>query len=170
MLSSWRSRAKHHPELPRAAGLLDLDPDAKKAAKDWNEVPSNVISARCFKLPTPPHMYPVFQAGFNVPIVLETLYDRDAWIWANGRGHLQTRYIPDVIPSELNNRIIAEETRLDDHLQEDWEIFVKKEFRREGKGPMSRYLSRRPDNEFRDRFSMLEPLITNIVAYLFPDA
>lgn len=168
MLSSWRSRVKHHAELPRAAGLLDLDPDAIKAAGEWNKVPGNVESAKCFKLPKPPHIIPIFQAHFTVPVVLETLYDRDAWVWAEGRGYLTARHIPDVIHRDLNNRIIAGETTLDDHLHEDWSIFVKKEVLQEGKGPMSRYFSRISDEEFRERFSFLEPLVNDIVAYLFP--
>lgn len=169
MLSSWRSRAKHHSELPRAAGLLDLDPDAKKAAKAWNEVPSNVNSAKCFKVPKPPHIIPVFRAGFNLPVVLETLYDRDAWEWAEKKGYLKNRHIPNIISAELNNQIISEETRLDDHLEDDWAIYVKKDFLQEGKGPMSRYFSRIPDEEFRNRFAFLEDLVNEIIMYLFPD-
>lgn len=169
MLLSWRSRAKHHPELPRAAGILDLDPDAKKAAREWNEIPTNVLSTKCFRLPTPQHIIPVFQAGFSVPVVLETLYDLDAWRWAENRGHLKNRHIPAVIPAELNNRIIAEETKLNDHLQDDWAIFVKKEFIQAGKRPMARHLSARPDNEFRTRFSCLEELVHDIEDYLFAE-
>jgi hypothetical protein len=37
MLQSWRSRAKHHPELPKAAGLLDLT-RSEDALKNWNNV------------------------------------------------------------------------------------------------------------------------------------
>ena len=59
MLQSWRSRTKHHPELPKAAGLLDLDPEAKIAINKWNEVPGNIKSAKCFKLPTPTHIIPI---------------------------------------------------------------------------------------------------------------
>ncbi len=73
MLQSWRSWAKHHPELPKAAGLLDLDPEAKKALQKWNDVPANIESAKCFSLPTPPHLVPALGAGFRVPVVLECL-------------------------------------------------------------------------------------------------
>ena len=167
MLSSWRNRAKHHPELPRAAGLLDLDPDARKAAKEWNEVPKNILSAKCFKIPKPPHIIPVLQAGFSVPVVLETLYDLDAWTWADEHGHLTRRHISDVIPSQLSDKIIAGETCLDDHLQDNWAIFVKKEFMQSGKGPLSRHFANRPNEEFRRRFSFLEELVTEIETYLF---
>lgn len=168
MLSSWRSRAKHHRELPRAAGLLDLDPDAIKAATAWNEVQDNVNSAKCFKIPKPPHIIPILRAGFKLPVVLETLYDRDAWMEAERRDFLTKRYLPNVIPGDLNSQIITGEARLEDHLQENWGIFVKMEFHQAGKGPMSRYLSGIPDDKFRDRFSCLEQLVNEIVTYLFP--
>lgn len=79
------------------------------------------------------------------------------------------RNIPDVIQKELNNRIITEETKLSDHLNDDWAIFVLKEFSQDSKGAMSRHFSEKPDNEFRDRFSCLEQLILEINSYLFPE-
>ena len=168
MLLSWRSRAKHHDTQPRAAGLLDLDPDAGRAARTWNEAPGNVESAKCFTLPTPPHLFPVLQSHFSIPVVLESLYDRDAWTWADRRGFLGARNLISVIPAELNTQIIAGETTLDEHLCDDWAIFVRKEFTQEGKGPMARYFSRRPDNEFHDRFLFMEQLVAEIISYLFP--
>ncbi|NKI59618.1 ATP-binding protein [Labrenzia sp. PO1] len=169
MLQSWRSRAKHHPELPRAAGILDLDPEAKTALKKWNEVGDNIRSAKCFKLPTPPHLFPVFDAGFHVPVVLECLYDKAAWEWADGRGHLKSRDVPSVISSELNNQIVNAETTLDEHLHDDWAIFVKKEFEQAGKGPIARHYANKNEDDFRDRMPFMEPLVSQIVAYLFPE-
>ncbi|PJE33749.1 recombination protein F [Pseudooceanicola marinus] len=169
MLQSWRSQAKHHQELPRAAGLLDLDPEAKTALKNWNDVPENIKSAKCFKLPTPPHLIPVLQAGFRVPVVLECLYDKEAWAWADGRGHLRARNVPGVISNELNNQIVNAETTLDEHLHDDWAIFVKKEFQQLGKAPMARHFAHKSDHDFRARMPFMEPLITEIVAYLFPE-
>ncbi|SFS20050.1 ATP-dependent nuclease [Yoonia litorea] len=169
MLRSWRSRAKHHPELPRAAGLLDLDPEAKTASKLWNEVPDNIKSAKCFKLPTPPHIVPIFQAGLHMPVVLECLYDRQAWEWAEGRGHLKPRHLPGVIPAELNQRIVAGETTLDDNLDDDWAIFVKREFEQGGKRPMAQHYANKEDDDFRGRMPFMENLINEIVGYLFPE-
>ncbi len=169
MLQSWRSKSKHHPELPKAAGVLDLDPEARNAIKKWNSVPDNIRSAKCFKLPTPPHFHPLLQAGFNVPIVLECLYDRPSWEWAYERTHLKRRDITGVISKELNNQIVSAETTLDEHLQDDWAIFVKWEFEQAGKGPMARHYARKNDDDFRTRMYFLEPTITEIVAYLFPE-
>ena len=169
MLQSWRAKAKHHPELPKAAGLLDLDEEAKSALKNWNGVPDNIKSARCFKLPMPQHLIPAYQAGFHVPVVLECLYDKEAWEWADVRGHLRVRHIPNVISKELNNQIVNAETTLENHLHDDWAIFVKKEFDQVGKSPMARHYAKKTDEEFRVRMPFIEPLIVQIVAYLFPE-
>ncbi|MDU8928314.1 AAA family ATPase [Alisedimentitalea sp. MJ-SS2] len=169
MLQSWRSRAKHHPELPKAAGLLDLDPEAKTAIKQWNDVPDNIKSAKCFKLPTPPHIVPIFQAGLRMPVVLECLYDRPAWEWAQGQGHLKTRHLPGVIPADLNQRIVAGETTLDENLHDDWAIFVKHEFEQAGKRSMAQHFASKEDDDFRARMPFIEPLVQQITAYLFPE-
>ena len=168
MLLAWRSTAKHNPDLPRAAGLLDQDDEAKKAAREWNKLPDNVKSAKCFKLPTPAHLMPVLQAGFRVPIVLDTIYNREAWEWADRRGHLTDRDIHKVIQPRLANRILAGEATLDEHLDEAWAVFVKKEFVQAGKGPMARYFSRKNDDQFRAALPFLEPLISEVMGYLFP--
>ncbi|RLJ59107.1 AAA15 family ATPase/GTPase [Litoreibacter meonggei] len=170
MLQSWRSRAKHHPELPKAAGLLDLDPEAQAAITNWNGVAGNTKSAKCFRLPTPTHLIPALQAGFSVPIVLECLYDRDAWEWADGRNHLKVRHVPSVISKELNNQIVTGQTALDDHLDDAWAIFVKKDFEQAGKMPMARHFSNKSNDDFRARLPFLAPLIDSIVDYLFPAA
>ncbi|WP_163392677.1 ATP-dependent nuclease [Enterovibrio norvegicus] len=169
MLQSWRNQAKHHPELMRAAGLLDLDPEAIKAAKAWNGIPENIHSAKCFKLPKPQHIIPILQAGFSIPVVLETIYDHNAWLWAEENNHLQERNILTVIPSDLNSRIIAGDTTLNESLQEEWGIYIRKEFNKAGKGPMSRHFCNKSEQEFRERFSCLEQLMLNIEAYLFQE-
>ena len=137
-------------------GLVDQDLEAKKAASEWNKLPDNVKSAKCFKLPTPPHLVPVLRAGFRVPIVLETIYNREAWDWADENGHLTNRDFQKVLKPDLNNRIIAEETTLDEHLGEEWAIFVKKEFAQVGKGPMARHFFQKDDEEFRSALPVLE--------------
>ena len=168
MLLAWRSTAKHNPDLPRAAGLVDQDEDARRAANEWNRLPNNIKSAKCFKLPTPPHLFPVLQAGFKVPIVLECMFDGDAWELAERRGHLTNRDMHKIVPRELGNRIIAGETTLDEQLDEAWAVFVKKEFVQAGKGPMARHISEKNDEDFRAMLPFLEPLIVEVVAYLFP--
>jgi hypothetical protein len=146
-----------------------LDPDARQAANAWNSVPRNVESAKCFKLPTPPQLIPALQAGFRVSVVLESLYDLDAWRWAESQGHLEDSRLSSVVPEVLLNRIVAGETTLDENLEDGWALFVKKQVNQAGKAAMSRYLSNRPDDEFRGRFAFLESLVQEIVDYLFPN-
>ena len=169
MLSGWRSTAKHRPEMPRAAGLVDLDKDALCAWREWNRVPANVQSAKCFKLPMPNHLHRPRQARFCIPVVLETLYDRDAWIWAKGRGHLEPQDLVSIIPAQLNQRIVVGETALDEHLHDDWAIYVWHKVTQTGKRRLAQHFSRKNDDEFRERLACLEPLVNEIVAYLFPD-
>ena len=169
MLLAWRSMAKHDRNLKRAAGIVDRDNDAVRAANEWNCVHRNVESAKCFKLPTPLHIRPALQAGFRIPIVLETLYDREAWEWAEGRNFLTSRDKRNVIPTELSNRIVDGETTLDAHLSQEWEIFVRREFVQSGKGPMARYFAGRADTEFSSRFVVLREWVEEIVTYLFPE-
>ena len=168
MLLAWRNTAKHNPNLPRVAGLVDQDEEAKKAASEWNKISDNLKSAKCFKLPTPPHLFPVLRAEFRVPIVLETIYSREAWEWADGRGYLTNRSFHKVLKPDLNNSIVAQETTLDQHLEDEWAIFVKKEFVQAGKGRMAQHFFQKTDNEFRVALPFLESLVTEIVAYLFP--
>ena len=169
MLSAWRSIAKHNPELPRAAGLVDRDDEGNMAARKWNEMPGNVKSAKCFLLPVPPHLVPVLKANFNVPVILETIYNRQAWEWAEQRGYLIDRKIHNVIHPKLADRILAGKTALDEQLDEAWAIFVKKDFNQAGKLPVARYFSNIDDKKFSKLMPFLKPMVSDIVAYLFTD-
>ena len=173
MLQSWRSRAKHYPELPKAAGLLDFDPEAKSACTKWNQVNGNVKSAKCFTLGktfTPPHIIPIFQAGFRVPMVLECIYDRQTWEWAEKKGHLRARDLTKVIPPDLLRDIIDGKIKRDDILNDTWAIFVKSEFKQEGKLPMAHHFYKMKSDDFRARLPFLETLVNEIILYLFPDS
>ena len=170
MLSSWTGVAKHTPHALRAAGLVDLDPDATKAAGKWNKVPANVRYAKCFKIETPPHIVPAYQCGFRVPIVLETLYGPEAWRWADGNGYLVDRAdLWKLLPRELHRRILNNETTLAQHLKPGWDIYVRREFHPHRKVPMAEHISGKPDAEFRQQLAVLKPVVDKIVAYLFPE-
>ena len=168
MLLSWRSRGKHHSGQLRAAGLLDSDSAAKKAANNWNSAPGNVDSAKCFKLPSPPHLLPALKQGFPVPIVLECLYNPQAWNWAEQQGYLGNRDLTGILPAALSSQILSGLTTLDEQLHRDWAVFIKKQFIPRTKTIMARHFANKPDDEFRALFQFLEPLIEDVVAYLFP--
>jgi len=168
MMKAWRHQAKHHPELPRAAGLLDQDEKAKK--EKWNGGKGNVKSVKCFQLSPPPHLYKALNAGFRVPVVLETLYDKKAWEWADEQGHLAERDPCDFVPKNLFNLIANNKSILKDHLDKDWAIYVEKTFLQEGKMPMAKHFAGKSDDEFRQRLACLENLVTEIVSYLKPQS
>lgn len=156
-----------NPEYPRAAGLLDLDKEGRGTASDLNKDNQRKQWGRCFNIPTPPHIKPILQAGYTVPVVLETLYDQKAWEWAESQGFLEDQGILDVIPAELNTRIIKGETKFEENIEDEWAIFVLKKFNQGGKGPAAQHFSEMDDDKFRERFPFLEPLIKEIVSYLF---
>ncbi len=168
-LMGWAAVAKHTPDTPRAAGLVDRDSDARAAANEWNGGPRNTQFAKCMRLRAPEHLYPVLDAGFEVPVVLETLYDRRAWEWAEQKGYLADRPLLKSVPDELANRLLNQETTLSDNLHADWEIYVRRQFKQEGKRPVARYFARRPDEEFRERLPCLQEVVEEIVTYLFPE-
>lgn len=167
MLRGWRSVAKHNGAMGRAAGIVDGDEDAISARRKWNQVNSNVVSAKCFQLPYPGHMHPALDAGFRIPADLELLYDREAWEWAEENQLLEARKLSKFIPTIVNEQIIEGTSTLDDSLGEEWSIFVKNRFTQRGKLSMAEHFSEMDDEEFRERMSCLEALVTDMVDYLF---
>ena len=109
MLSSWKGQVNQNSKLHKAAGILDQDPEARKALRKWNEASGNTKAAKCFKLPTPDHLKDALRNSINIPIVLESLYDKEAWEWAKNHRYLQKRSLARVLPEEVNNEILAKE-------------------------------------------------------------
>lgn len=168
MLMGWSAVAKHTPRATRAAGLVDLDPRAKTAADNWNAEVANVRYAKCITLSKPGHILPALQAGFRVPVVLETLYDRDAWEWAEDKGYLVDRVgLPSIVPQALLQELLVDGS-LVDHLDAGWDIYVLRQFHHERKRSMARHFARKTNVEFRERLASLEVVVDNIISYLFP--
>ena len=168
MLIGWRHVAKHDLEKPRAAGIVDKGDDEKNACNKYNDAIGNTDSAKCFMLTPSPHIHGVFQNRFNIPVDLESLYDREAWEWADEKGFLEKRKLQPVLPEDTSERIINNETTLDQVLNKDWAIFVRRKFSQDGKMAMARYFHNMEDDKFRNRMCCLEPLVQEILAYLFP--
>ena len=167
MLRGWRSVAKHNEEMGKAVGIVDGDDDAINARRKWNEVNSNVVSAKCFQLPYSDHMHAALDAGFRIPADLELLYDREAWEWAQENELLEARKLSKFIPTVVNEQIIEGTCTLGDSLGEEWSIFVKNRFTQQGKRLMAEHFSEKDDEEFRERMNCLEALLNDMVTYLF---
>ena len=170
MLGAWTAIAKHTPSTPRAAGLVDRDPAAKKAADEWNKESKNIQHAKCFKLKTPCHIIPVLEHRFGIPVVLETIYDHAAWKWAETNGYLIKRNnLWSILPCNLRENILENNTTLEEHLEPDWEIYVRREFSQRGKSLMAQCFAQKTDEDFRKRLPCLKQDVDDIVAYLFPE-
>ena len=169
MLKASIGAAIFNPALAPAAGLFDLDQEGQKATKHFDNEKNSNGRVKCFNIPTPPHIEPVLQAGYTIPVVLETLYDQKAWEWAESQGFLEDRKISEVISSELNEQILNGKIGSNEHLKDEWAIFVRKEFNQTGKGAMAHHFAEIEDEQFRERFPFLEPLVEEIVSYLFPE-
>lgn len=76
-LIGWRSQHKHHPERPKAVGIVDGD--AGQARGDFNKQPDNVKSAKCFVYPAPANLRAARATHFVIHASLETLYPREVW-------------------------------------------------------------------------------------------
>ena len=168
MLQGWRSVNKRIVEAPRAAGLVDGDEDAARARSEWNRVEDNVLSAKCFQLQAPAHLHRPLRLGFRIPLDLEALYDHQAWLWAEENGRLENRDRLDrIIPEELNQRILLDDSTLLETLEDDWSIYVLKQFSQGAKMPTARYYNDMNDADFRIRMACVEGLVNDIIAYLF---
>ena len=169
MLISWGNAAKHNLRPLKAAGLVDLDPEAKKAAREWNAGTRNTNFAKCFTIKMPCHIVPAYQHQFKIPIVLETLYGLEAWRWADSHGYLMDREnLSAILPRKLHQRILKGETTLLEHLAPDWDIYVLREFHPQRKIAAAQHFAQKPDTEFREQLAALKSVVDEIVGYLFP--
>lgn len=170
MLQGWRAVQKHHPDRPKAVGILDGDADAKNALSKWNSDQNNIKSCKCFKYPAPKHLYPALHAGYNVPITLETLYSPHIWSDALDEQKLTKRDLEQVLPKAIKDQLYEGTISLSDIATEEWGNFVLWDFDFEAKIPTARKIARQKDAEFSQAFPELKNLVEEIIRYLFPEA
>jgi hypothetical protein len=164
MLSGWRSQHKHHPERPKAVGIVDGDAVAEK--NQFNKQPDNIMSAKCFCFPTPAHLRGALAVGFRVPVTLEVLYPRDVWLDANRRRHLDLRDSSKIYPADLTNRIIRGEAQPGDGLNDDWAIFVTHDFNAHQKIATARRLCGASDDACRVTLANFQPILAEALNFL----
>lgn len=164
LLIGWRSQHKHHPTRPKAAGIVDGD--AGEAQKEFNKLPDNVKSAKCFAYPAPANLRAARAAHFKVYASLETLYPEDVWVEAKRKNHLIRRDLAKVCPPDLINRIILGETKIDEMLDPAWAYLVKEDFASEYKISTAERLCRQTDDQCRVNLANFEPLIKNVLDFL----
>jgi hypothetical protein len=164
MLSGWRSQHKHHPDRPKAAGIVDGDASEERAA--FNRQKDNVLSAKCFLYPTPAHIQRARAAGFKVHATLETLYPRAVWAYAERCGHLERRDPSKVYPSSLIRQIVQGEVEPSAGLDPEWEIFVTHDFSGERKISTARRLSQESDDACRDSLAAFESVLRDALRFI----
>lgn len=164
MLMGWRSQHKHHPERPKAVGIVDGD--AGQAKANFNRQSDNVKSAKCFVYPAPANLRAARAANFDIYASLETLYPREVWANAAQRGKLVRRNAVKVCHPDLANRIILGEARLEDELHPDWAYLVTHEFATEHKVLIAERLCRQQDDQCRATLANFEPLLRDALAFL----
>ncbi len=164
MLSGWRSQHKHHPERPKAVGIIDGDAAAEKNA--FNVQPDNIKSAKCFVYPTPAVLRAPLHAGFRIFATLETLYPITVWQDALGRNHLAPRSPQKVYPSSLVDRILLGEVALKEGLDPAWAIFVTHDVDNDHKIGTAQRLCREGDEAGRITLQNFEPVLRDALTFL----
>lgn len=168
MLIGWRSQHKHHPERPKAVGIVDGD--AGHARTEFNKQPDNVRSAKCFVYPAPANLRAARQAHFDIYASLESLYPQSIWTEAEGKDHLVRRDPGKVCHRDLINRIIAGDTTFDSELDPAWAYLVKSEFAAEHKIPTAERLCKQTDAQCRVTLANFQPLLKEVLEFLDVEA
>ena len=164
MLIGWRSQHKHHPERPRAVGIVDGD--AGQAKTEFNKQPDNVKSAKCFVYPAPANLRAARAAHFDVHASLETLYPMTVWADAGAKNRLVRRDPARVCHPALVNRILLGETTFEDELHQDWAYLVRDDFAPEHKIPTAQRLCQQADQNCRITLANFEPLLRETLTFL----
>ena len=109
------------------------------------------------------------EAGFDVGIDFELMYDRKVWLWAKKNNKLEARSVGSVVPAELTQRVLLGDTELRDHLDDEWAIFVLHKFSQRAKSQVARYICEWDEREFKIRMKEFQPLVSEIATYLTRD-
>jgi len=164
MLIGWRSQHKHHPERPKAVGIVDGDAGQEKL--NFNAQPDNVKSAKCFVYPAPANLRAAKAAHFNVHASLETLYPVAVWKDAGAKNRLAKRHPGKVCHPDLVNRILLGETTFEEQHHADWGYLVRHDFKPEQKITTAQRLCQQADQECRTTLANFQPLLRDALAFL----
>jgi hypothetical protein len=168
MLVAWRSLHKHHPDGPKASGIVDNDEVGKNVKNKWNKGDGNTQSCKCFEYGTPVHLRSALQARFKIPITLETLYPKEIWDRALRKGYLVERSLTDILPTEIREKILKGESTVVEHIAEaEWGIYARYDFDNDYKKRVASYIAQQSDQEAREFLLNFEALVHKVTEYLF---
>lgn len=164
MLIGWRSQHKHHPNRPKAAGIVDSD--ANESRVKFNKEASNICSAKCFVYPKVPPLQASHAAGFKIPATLETLYPQEIWAYAKMHGHLKSRDMLKVYPEDLTRKILEGKRKPREGLDPSWAIYADYDFAADKKITTARRLCSATDDICRGTLAEFEPILRDVLLYL----
>lgn len=164
MLVGWRSKHKHYPERPKAVGIVDGDADQQK--NDFNRIPDNIKSAKCFCYPKPHHIRGALQSGFRLSVDLEALYRPEMWGWASENNHLEPRERRNIYPPGLIEQIMAGDVEPHTGLDDNWSIYVQFKFKLGSKIVCADHLAAKNDDDCYVELAPFESLLRDVLSYL----
>ena len=164
MLVGWRSQHKHHPQRPKAVGIVDGDAAQEKV--DFNAQPDNVKSAKCFVYPALANVRAAKAAHFNVHATLETLYPVAVWTDARAKNRLEKRNLGKVCHPDLVSRILLGETTFEEQLHDDWAYLVRDDFKPDHKITTAQRVCQQSDADCRVTLANFEVILRDTLAFL----
>lgn len=128
MLRSWEYRTRHlaRGDRTRAVGIVDADAEGIDARTRFAAEQNNWRYVSLNTLATPAHLVDAHALGIQIPVTLEELWPKAVWDHARNKNWLIDRQRGKMISDVLVDRLVAENIRLSDLLDDDWRIYCER--------------------------------------------
>lgn len=164
MLAHWRARHKHHTDDSKALGIVDED--ASKGRTQWNQVPGNTSSAKCFVWPRPPQFIGIDRTSFNISLSLEVLYPEDIWKSAYNQDWLEERMPTEIFKKEVLNEMISAGQPMNGRIPENAPLFLTHNVKSDRKIQIARMVARKADAYFKESMPYMDDFLEDLMEYL----
>lgn len=169
MLIAWSCVSKHHPDTPKAIGIVDNDAAGSEAKARFENSVKSTAQYKVIKLPAPTSDRAAIRAGLKVPTTIESFYSEDVWRQAETLGILEPRNMADVLSSELLGEILRNEKELSDVLQPEFEKRANLQFSYDKKVDVALRVSKKDEATFIKNFGETKLIVDKVVSFFFPD-
>lgn len=150
--------------MNKAAGIVDGDANNDK--EDFNKIPDNIKSAKCFCYPKAAPIRAALAKGFKVVNDLESIYPAEIWKWANVNGWLECRKKKDIYPQAAIDNLLDGVPLQEDLIDDRWAVYVECKFKYDKKITCANQISEKPNDEVEEILAALRPFIKTILQYL----